>query len=763
MRHMRMLHQQHGITELVTGDILDVAGRFMQRAVKGTGVTLVTPLWQLPRSKVLAALHALGIDSMISCINVSKYGAATTAVLGLLRIEPEARAATGGTIGEAAAAAAAGGWDAVVLLLGQRVTPELVAGPLAEAQQLFGADLGGELGEYHTLVLRAPLFSQPVELAILEVVRSVSITVLLIVAGCSHAVTASVDAVRGLEPSTSSAATTNTPSSAARIQAAAAARQAAPIAQQVLRQPLVQQQVVRQPAAQQQLLRQPGAVIQQPSAALQGAAAAVQHPLMRPVAAARGAAGQPVLVPARQQVVVQQPARQQQQHQQQPVLVQQPARQQQQQTVLQQPVAAARPVVQQPGRQQQIIVQQPVAAVRPGQLPGQIITAPVAMQPVAAARPVPVQQPRIVYVPVPVPVAAEPVAAPAHTAPKRPERSSGGLGGLGDLDFGLLPKLNLTSGLESFRSGLSGLLTDFQKNGGFWNAASRSENIANAVQLGVKGGLNLVAPIVNGIASSVPIMVPSLNGQCLQGKAVRPLKSNRKLIMCLIYIEDAKTGNSTRYRVLVGKDDTAGEYFTVEVLIRPTAYGLVKGKPGSDAAHYHSQQQERVRVKAGKLGYYIGHHSHVQAAEAGEEVLIKPGEAHALFNAGGGSNGSELLLEVTHSPARHGEALYETLAGLGYDYESPLAVSPLQKWLTLGYAEVVPTDIPPATWNFIQSWLLPFAQKIGYKPFYPQYKTKREYSGRDGQAEQQSWRSRSGKDEDDDIDDVELDMDKYEL
>jgi hypothetical protein len=50
------------------------------------------------------------------------------------------------------------------------------------------------------------------------------------------------------------------------------------------------------------------------------------------------------------------------------------------------------------------------------------------------------------------------------------------------------------------------------------------------------------------------------------------------------------------------------------------------GKPGSDAAHYHSNQQERIRVKQGKLGYYIGHHSHVQAAEAGEEVIIKPGE-----------------------------------------------------------------------------------------------------------------------------------------
>jgi hypothetical protein len=107
------------------------------------------------------------------------------------------------------------------------------------------------------------------------------------------------------------------------------------------------------------------------------------------------------------------------------------------------------------------------------------------------------------------------------------------------------------------------------------------------------------------------------------------------------------------------------------------------------------------------------------------------------------------------------------LPGLGYDYESPLAVSPLQKWLTLGYAEAVPTDIPPATWNFIQVWLLPFAQKMGYKPFYPQYKTKREY-GRthsggtdDGEGEQTSWKSKGSKDTDeDDVDDVELDMDE---
>lgn len=43
-------------------------------------------------------------------------------------------------------------------------------------------------------------------------------------------------------------------------------------------------------------------------------------------------------------------------------------------------------------------------------------------------------------------------------------------------------------------------------------------------------------------------------------------------------------GNSTRYRVLVGKDDTAGDYYTIEVLIRAQAYGYIRGR-------YQQQQQ----------------------------------------------------------------------------------------------------------------------------------------------------------------------------
>jgi diphthamide synthase (EF-2-diphthine--ammonia ligase) len=164
-----MLNSKYGITQLVTGDILDVADGFMRRAVDGTGVTLVTPLWQQPRQKVLAACFALGVDSIISCINVSKYGnAARNAAAGCHNTGSDAQAgATDGIAG-----AAAGAWDAVALLLGKQVTPALVAGPLVEAQQLFGADLGGELGDYHTIVYNAPLFLQPVELSVLTVVQS---------------------------------------------------------------------------------------------------------------------------------------------------------------------------------------------------------------------------------------------------------------------------------------------------------------------------------------------------------------------------------------------------------------------------------------------------------------------------------------------------------------------------------------------------------------------------------------------------------------
>lgn len=66
--------------------------------------------------------------------------------------------------------------------------------------------------------------------------------------------------------------------------------------------------------------------------------------------------------------------------------------------------------------------------------------------------------------------------------------------------------------------------------------------------------------------------------------------------------------------------------------------------------------------------------------------------------------------------------------GLGYDYESPLAVSPLQRLLTLARGETVLSDMPPATWDAVTSYVLPLVEGLGYKPFYSQYTTRREYA-----------------------------------
>eukprot|EP00877_Chromochloris_zofingiensis_P009577 jgi/Chrzof1/4873/Cz15g02130.t1 len=192
------------------------------------------------------------------------------------------------------------------------------------------------------------------------------------------------------------------------------------------------------------------------------------------------------------------------------------------------------------------------------------------------------------------------------------------------------------------------------------------------------------------------------------------------------YIEDSQAGTGTRVRVAASTNDTAGEYFTVELLIRPQAYGQYKKLPGSQPAHLHLHQQESIEVHEGQLGYWIGNPVHHATAGQGDVVIIQQGEAHSIWNADGGSTGgSELLISVTHTPARHGEALFETLAGLGYDYESVLAVSPLQQLITYYRAEVVLISMSSWAWELVGNILVPFGEGLGYKAFYPEYTSQR--------------------------------------
>eukprot|EP00798_Chlamydomonas_sp_ICE-L_P006807 gene6807-30779_t len=69
--HLRAMRVTEGIKYLVTGDILDVAAGFMQRAADLAGVQLVTPLWQLERKLLLQSLHSAGDGSKNKKKNVN--------------------------------------------------------------------------------------------------------------------------------------------------------------------------------------------------------------------------------------------------------------------------------------------------------------------------------------------------------------------------------------------------------------------------------------------------------------------------------------------------------------------------------------------------------------------------------------------------------------------------------------------------------------------------------------------------------------------
>lgn len=53
--------------------------------------------------------------------------------------------------------------------------------------------------------------------------------------------------------------------------------------------------------------------------------------------------------------------------------------------------------------------------------------------------------------------------------------------------------------------------------------------------------------------------------------------------------------------------------------------------------------------------------------------------------------------------------------GLGYDYETALAVSPLQRLLCYARAGAVLTGLPPWAWRLGEEWLVPLAEGLGYK------------------------------------------------
>jgi hypothetical protein len=228
------------------------------------------------------------------------------------------------------------------------------------------------------------------------------------------------------------------------------------------------------------------------------------------------------------------------------------------------------------------------------------------------------------------------------------------------------------------------------------------------------------------------------------------------------------------------------------------------------------EQDEQLDVKQGRLGYWRGHSNLAAEVAADDEdatVVIAHGEAHSIWNAGG-PDGGDLVVDVTLRPAGAGEAFLETLAGvckrggnvivswpfcthkpnhhhhhhhhhhqtqqykkgLGYEYETARAVSPLQSLLTYYRCGAVLAGWPRWAWALAVEWLVPLAEGLGYRATYPKvYSTRplegggagaQDAAGTAEEKEEEDGGSSTGDDagenaSDDDDEDEEDDTDEF--
>ncbi|KAL0093232.1 hypothetical protein F4703DRAFT_1261536 [Phycomyces blakesleeanus] len=119
--------KEFSVDALVTGDIMPVCSDFMERAVQTTGVSLVRPLWMVPRDELLADMWARNFNIIISCVNSTKLGLSDEECAGCI---------------------------------GKQFTKEWLKKLCSKNAKV---DAAGELGEFHTMVLDSPLFRYKVE------------------------------------------------------------------------------------------------------------------------------------------------------------------------------------------------------------------------------------------------------------------------------------------------------------------------------------------------------------------------------------------------------------------------------------------------------------------------------------------------------------------------------------------------------------------------------------------------------------------------
>jgi uncharacterized protein (TIGR00290 family) len=116
-----------GVDVMVFGDLfLEDVRRYRERSLEGTGLSPLFPLWQLPTDEVARELLGLGIRALVTCVDLAQ-----------------------------APGELAGRWYDEAFL----------------ADLPAGVDPCGENGEFHTVVVDGPGFSQPIEVTVGETVE----------------------------------------------------------------------------------------------------------------------------------------------------------------------------------------------------------------------------------------------------------------------------------------------------------------------------------------------------------------------------------------------------------------------------------------------------------------------------------------------------------------------------------------------------------------------------------------------------------------
>ncbi|GBC00985.1 hypothetical protein RclHR1_04020011 [Rhizophagus clarus] len=120
----RSLIITRNVPYVATGDILDVCNQFMDRVVENTNVKLLRPLWERDRNELMNLIFLNNFEVLITCVNLNKIN------------ENVARK-----------------------MVGNMLTRELYENIILKQNDV---DACGEMGEYHSMVLNAPLFKKKI-------------------------------------------------------------------------------------------------------------------------------------------------------------------------------------------------------------------------------------------------------------------------------------------------------------------------------------------------------------------------------------------------------------------------------------------------------------------------------------------------------------------------------------------------------------------------------------------------------------------------